>query len=74
MKHLLVEQTHKGVTTKCGVSCTREDATVWLSEVDCPVCRPYDWVPDPRGHGLMQVERVVDSPKTKVMKRLPKRA
>jgi len=64
VKHLLVEQTHKGVTVKCGGTMPREDTTVWLSEVDCPKCRPYDWVPDPRGHGLMQVERT-PPPKSK---------
>jgi hypothetical protein len=72
VKHLLKDQTHAGVVAKCGARCAREDATVWYSDVDCPKCRPYDWVPDPRGHGLMQVERGVKPTKTKVMKRLPR--
>ena len=74
MKHMLKDQTHAGVVAKCGQRCAREDATVWYSEVDCPTCRPYEWVPDPRGHGLMQVPRGESTePKKRVMKRLPPR-
>lgn len=39
MKHLIVKQTHQGVTVKCGAAVKdRADATAWFSEVDCPSC------------------------------------
>jgi hypothetical protein len=54
MKHLLTEQTPKGVTVKCGVKTSapgkplrRDDVTIWWSEVDCPKCRAYRFMPVP---------------------------
>jgi len=39
VKHLIIKQTHRGVTVKCGAAVKdRADATTWYSEVGCVTC------------------------------------
>jgi hypothetical protein len=48
MKHLIIRQTAKGATVKCGAFVKRRDEyTMWYSDVDCPQCRPFRFMPVP---------------------------
>ena len=74
MKHLIVKQTHKGITTKCGATIKdRTEATTWWSEVDCTRCRPYRFLPVPADDpiGGMKMVCVGDEEEAPVVK--PKR-
>jgi hypothetical protein len=71
MKHLLIEQTAKGVTVKCGATIkNRTDATVWYSDVDCTKCRPYRFMPVPADDpiGGMKMVYVGDAEEAPVVK------
>lgn len=74
MKHLIVKQTPKGVTVKCGAAVkNRSEATAWYSEVDCTRCRPYRFLPVPADDpiGGLKMQYVGDAEEAPVVK--PKR-
>ena len=75
VKHLVREMKSGTITAKCGAEVRREDATVWYTEVECLVCRPYEYVKGPDGE-LVKVSRgqvVTTPPRTKVMRRRSQR-
>ena len=60
VKHLMKERTPKGIVSKCGAAVKADDVSVWWSDVDCPACSPYEWVPDRPGSKRMV--RKADAP------------
>lgn len=78
--HLLTDRRQvKGKVTirvKCGAMAAEEDTTMWWSEVDCPKCRPYQFLPvdDEVGGLKMQEVAAVSTPKVRVLRRRSRRS
>ena len=64
MIHQLVAQDVRTVTVMCGAKVTRQEASIWWSDVTCTKCHPHQWVKDPHGPGRKLV-RVGSEPEPK---------